>query len=154
MRDLTQQPPAIKISVTQLQCSACGAETHAKCNCGKPYLPKLQRAAEAVAAHPEKSDRAIAADIGVSHTTVQQARQLATDLPVDEPRTGKDGKTRKLPSYIPDAERVRQNPGVLPTDPMQDADLTEQIVDLFQKLTRTAQVRCAMKLRKIMRGEA
>jgi hypothetical protein len=33
------------------------------------------RAAEAIAKNPEKSDRAIAAEIGASHTTVQRARK-------------------------------------------------------------------------------
>jgi len=103
-------PPAYHRSVYRMQCSKCGAEANASCDCCAPYVPARQRAAEAVAAHPEKSDRAIAAEIGVSHTTLQQARQLATDLPVDEPRTGKDGKTRRLPSYAPDAPPKPQRP--------------------------------------------
>jgi len=99
MKDLTQTPPAIKISVTQLQCTACGAETHATCNCGKPYTPKLHRAAKAVAQHPYLSNRVIADEIGVDEKTVRDARaELRTDSAVDEPRIGKDGKTRQLPT--------------------------------------------------------
>jgi len=49
MPDLAQPPPAYHQQVTQLQCTVCGAETHAACNCGKAYMPKLKRAAEAVA---------------------------------------------------------------------------------------------------------
>jgi len=51
--------PAFHLSVVRLACSACGAEANASCNCGKPYSPR-ERAAEVVAAHPEKSNRAIA----------------------------------------------------------------------------------------------
>jgi hypothetical protein len=64
-----------------------------------------------VVKNPEKSDRAIAAEIGVSHTTVQKARKTTgNQLPVEvscgsapapcalvETRTGKDGKVRRLP---------------------------------------------------------
>jgi hypothetical protein len=92
--------PAIKLSIQRMVCTGCGAEANASCNCGKAYVPKAVRAAEAVAANPEKSDRAIAADTGISQPTISKARhQLATDnnLSVDEPRIGLDGKTRKRP---------------------------------------------------------
>jgi hypothetical protein len=98
MRDVN--PAVIKVSIQRMVCTGCGAEANASCNCGKPYEPKSARAREAVEAHPEKSDRAIAAEIGVSQPTVSKARhQLATDnnLSVDEPRTGLDGKTRRMP---------------------------------------------------------
>jgi len=50
----------------------------AACNCGAPYVPAGRRAAEAVATNPEKSDRAIAAEIGVDRETVARARKIAT----------------------------------------------------------------------------
>jgi len=87
----------IRRAVSRLECSSCGAEANASCDCGKPYVPAKVRAAEAIKANPEKSDRAIAADLGVSHTTVQNARkETGNQLPVDE-RVGLDGKTRRLP---------------------------------------------------------
>jgi hypothetical protein len=92
--------PAIKISIQRMVCTGCGAEANASYNCGKAYMPKAVRAAEAVAANPEKSDRAIAAELGdISHVTVGKARKEATgnQLPVDE-RIGLDGKTRKRPA--------------------------------------------------------
>jgi DNA-binding Lrp family transcriptional regulator len=65
------------------------------------------RAAKAVAANPRKSDRAIAAELGVSHTTIQNARKATgNNLPVEGRSTvtnvtvgrlGLDGKVRKLP---------------------------------------------------------
>jgi hypothetical protein len=63
-------------------------------------MPAGQRAAAAIAANPQMSDRAIAAEIGASHTTVQKARRATGNkLPVDdEARTGLDGKVRRLPT--------------------------------------------------------
>jgi hypothetical protein len=86
----------IQMAVQQLSCTGCGAEANASCNCGKPYVPKKQRAAEAIAANPQKSDRAIAADLGVSPMTVGRARAGVTDVTPDE-REGRDGKIYRLP---------------------------------------------------------
>jgi hypothetical protein len=61
------------------------------------YVPAGKRAEQAVVANPEKSDRAIAEEIGVSHTTVQKARKATgNNVPVAK-RVGKDGKARKMP---------------------------------------------------------
>jgi hypothetical protein len=102
------------ISMSRLICSGCGAETNATCNCGMDYKPKAARAREAVAANPEKSDRAIAKEIGVSHPTVGKARQeaIGNHLPVEH-RTGLDGKIRKVP------ERIKKEPFLL----VEDGDL-------------------------------
>jgi hypothetical protein len=77
-----------------LRCAGCGASLHSRCACGAPYssgehspveapplapVPAKQtahdRAVAAVTAHPEKSDRALAAEIGVGHQTVGRARK-------------------------------------------------------------------------------
>jgi hypothetical protein len=93
--------PAIvyPISLQRMVCTSCGAEANASCNCGQPYVPKAIHAREAVKANPEKSDRAIAADISVAKNTVRAARQelVSADQLKDGPRTGLDGKTRKMP---------------------------------------------------------
>jgi hypothetical protein len=60
------------------------------------YLVK--RAEEAVAANPEKSDRAIAQEIGVSDKTVAKARKRTADQSAVAERTGKDGKKRMSPA--------------------------------------------------------
>lgn len=83
--------------VTRLECSGCGAEVDAACTCGVDYTPARTRAAEAVAKNPEKSDRAIAEEIGVSDRTVNRARRTATGVAVGR-RVGKDGRVRGLPS--------------------------------------------------------
>ena len=45
--------------------------------------------------NPEKSDRAIAAEIGVSDKTVGKARKRTADQSAVAKRTGRDGKKRK-----------------------------------------------------------
>lgn len=85
----------IAMAVQQMTCTGCGAEANASCNCGKPYVPKKQRAAEAIAANPQKSNRAIAIDEGIAEATVRRAREGASD---DAPeREGRDGKVYRLP---------------------------------------------------------
>ena len=70
--------PAKTESQTRLECSECGAVADAACRCGKPYVPAGTRAAAAIAASPERSDRAIADEIGVGKDTVRRAaNQLA-----------------------------------------------------------------------------
>ena len=66
---------AIKYSIQRMVCTGCGAEANASCNCGLAYVPASQRAAEAIKNNPEKSNRAIAAELGVSDMTVGRARE-------------------------------------------------------------------------------
>jgi hypothetical protein len=87
----------LKMRRPQLECQACGATADASCDCGAPYLPAGQRAVAAIKANPGKSDRAIAAQIGVSPTTVGKARQLSI-VDSSRKRLGKDGKVRRLPT--------------------------------------------------------
>jgi hypothetical protein len=94
----------------RMWCSSCETEGDVLgfCDCAEPsYVPAGERAAAAVAAHPEKSDRAIAAEIGVNKSTVTRARATTdANAPVesepveDKPkkRVGLDGKARKAPA--------------------------------------------------------
>jgi hypothetical protein len=84
------------LSPSMLQCTQCGVTREASCNCGVGYVPTpVGRAALAVAAHPEKSDRLIGAMINVHHETVAKARKATGEKsPV---RIGRDGKARKAP---------------------------------------------------------
>lgn len=86
----------IKMSVQRMVCTGCGSETNATCNCGKPYLPAKRRAAEAIAANPQKSNRAIAEEIGVSEFSVRDARKSGAMDHAPE-REGRDGKIYHLP---------------------------------------------------------
>jgi hypothetical protein len=84
-------------SIQRMICTGCGAEANASCNCGKPYVPKAQRAKEAIEAKPHLSNVAIAKDIGVDEKTVRKARATSDQSEVDEKRTGRDGKVRRMP---------------------------------------------------------
>lgn len=134
-------PPAIHRAVVQLQCEACGAETHAACSCGAIYKPKaFERAAEAVAAHPDRSDRAIASEIGVSPTTVGKARASTVHTgQLDEPRIGRDGKTRKLPD--PDPPVAPEPPASAKVKERQaDSEMALRLIGLgYRALAQTLQ---------------
>ena len=74
-----------------LECSECGATAVAPCHCGVSYVPAGMRAAKAIAANPEKSNRALATETGISEATIRRARPAAScDAP--ETRVGQDGK--------------------------------------------------------------
>lgn len=98
--------PIRRPSIARLECSACGATADAACNCGAQYLPAGTRAAEAIAANPEKSDRAIATELKVSPTTVGKARKATVHSGQLAKRVGKDGKARKLPAKKPDPNPI------------------------------------------------
>jgi hypothetical protein len=102
-------------AVSRLECSSCGAEANASCDCGKPYVPAKVRAVEAIKANPEKSDRAIAADLGVSPMTVGRARAGVTDGTPDEDRIGLDGK--KYPAKPRTPKGYYDEPADEPEDP-------------------------------------
>lgn len=97
----------------KLRCDGCGTLADAACDCGVPYKPikPSAAAAKAVAAHPERSDRAIAAEIGVDHKTVAKARRSGGEKsPPAEKRIGRDGKAQKVrrnaPISTPSVERA------------------------------------------------
>ena len=141
-RDQLEAAPAFHRSVVQLACTQCGAEANASCSCGKPYVPVQQRANEYAKANPDASVREIEEKAGVGHGTAQRAKAGVPHGTADTV-TGRDGKTYKAtkpqrPSYEPE-------PG--------EDDLIDFVVDHFRRLSRTAQVRCAIKLRRIIRGE-
>jgi hypothetical protein len=85
----------IERSIDHLECPKCHATTELKCSCGVEYVyvSAGKRAEDAVAANPEKSNRAIAKEIGGNHTTVGRARKKlgGTNVP-PEKRTGGNGK--------------------------------------------------------------
>jgi hypothetical protein len=92
----------------RMQCSSCGAEAEASCDCGVPYLPAGDRAAKAVAANPEMSNRAIAAQIGVSDKTVASARRQGAEYSAPAKHTGRDGKS--YPARATIVEPVEEEP--------------------------------------------
>jgi hypothetical protein len=81
-----------------LCCIKCGAKAKPGCECEAAYIPARMYAAKAIAAHPEKSDRAIAKDIGVDHKTVAKARKAVGDK--SPTRVGTDGKRYRATKQI------------------------------------------------------
>jgi len=114
-----------------MRCEDCGTASICLCGCGASYQPEhpaampsqqptrkvsaLDRATAAIKTSPEKSNRAIAAEIGVSHQVVGRARrqikEAAGDGPVDGPvaRVGRDGKRRKLPTAADDDDDTQDS---------------------------------------------
>lgn len=87
----------VALRPVKLACSACGAETEAACGCNAPYVPAGARAKAAIAENPQMSDRAIAAQIGVSAPTVSAARRATVKSFTVEKRVGLDGRARSFP---------------------------------------------------------
>jgi hypothetical protein len=100
MTDVPKLPDCLTglMNDRRIECAKCGALAFALCKCGAPYLPAGKRAAEAVAASPNKSDRMIAEEIGTSPTTVGKARKQLSSGGQLNKRTGKDGKARSQPA--------------------------------------------------------
>jgi hypothetical protein len=101
--------PAIIETVVRYECPKCGNN----CQCGVPYVPKTMRAAEAIKANPETSNRAIAKEIGADKVTVDRARkkleQSGDVSPVAE-RIGLDNVARKVPEPEPPAATFLDKP--------------------------------------------
>ena len=82
-------------TLARLQCTRCGAEANASCNCGEPYVPAAIRVQEYDKANPGKSTRAAAAELGISKSEVGRARQSVVPSGTPGTVTGRDGKTYK-----------------------------------------------------------
>ena len=75
------------------------------------YVPKSVRATEAIKANPTKSDRAIAAELGIGKTTVLEARRGLSGRgrpPEESERIGRDGKSYSI------RQRVTEDPDISP----------------------------------------
>jgi hypothetical protein len=68
-------------------------------------------AAQAIAANPNKSNRAIAAEIGVSNQTVMRRRKATAPHGAVEKRMGLDGRTRRVPPTNGHAMHVQKPNG-------------------------------------------
>jgi hypothetical protein len=137
------QPPAIKVSVQQLVCTGCGAETNAPCNCKKPYVPKaVERVAEYDKAKPGQSTRQAAADLGTTSTTVSKARRANQFAP--ETVTGRDGKSypatatvsRRLSEPEPEPEPISEKDGAL----------INKIMAAYERMSEAGQRELALRI--------
>jgi hypothetical protein len=107
---MTNTANVVSIPVTvALECSKCGATGEGTCNCGVSYEPARERAAKAIQQNPELSNRALAAQEGVSEATMRRERQRTASHDAVETRTGRDGRRRKLPTRRHIAEWVDED---------------------------------------------
>lgn len=122
-------------TATTLRCPACGALASASCLCGLDYvyISPGKLAADAVKANPEKSDRAIAEELGIGNKTVSRARATVSNDTVDDKRIGLDGRKRGRPKgsidKTPRKKREPKAPGVKQAQRSidLDADTWEQV---------------------------
>lgn len=139
-----------------LECSACGAKANAECACGVEYVPAGTRAAAAIAKNPEKSDRAIAAEIGANQSTVSRRRNNTTDArasvegnqsagtqPVGTKRIGKDGRTRRVPQVA-----HKKPTGVIQRQA--SIDVKPKVWDAFKEQAEAEGISAAAKLGKMI----
>jgi hypothetical protein len=96
-----------------LICPQCHAKAQTKCDCGIGYIPAGDLARQEVIRNPQKSDRAIAKQLGITHPTVAAARKaVGKNLP-GERRQGRDGK--QYPAHKAVRHQVpkgRKGPGI------------------------------------------
>lgn len=84
-----------------VRCSICGAHGELGCEHGASlYVSKSEYAAIAVRRNPEKSNRALAEELGVSDMTVKRARDEVQHNVAPEKRQGKDGKMYSAKSKV------------------------------------------------------
>jgi hypothetical protein len=121
----------------KLFCSECGARAQATCDCGASYIPARVYAERAIAAHPERSNRAIAEETGISHETIGQVREATgNNLAV---RIGRDGKVRRVPRHLIPWQR-----DVTPQELVHTAaakQLLEEIDPIFKALSKEGAMR-------------
>jgi hypothetical protein len=134
--------PALKLKPL-LKCERCNAEITAGCSCGVSYVPASIRAADALAADPEKSDRAIAEDIGVGKDTVRRARK-ATGAPAPVKRTGLDGKKRRAP-------RPKTTPAKAEPQPAAAGSFNEALAMCIENLADDPRKDCVIGVRALLK---
>jgi len=93
-----------------LMCPQCQAKAQAKCDCGVGYIPAGDLARREVIRNPQKSDRAIAKQLGINHATVTRARSTVANATVGK-RQGRDGKMRRMPVRY-QVPKGRKGPGI------------------------------------------
>jgi hypothetical protein len=108
----SSEVPAIVGTVVRYECPKCGNN----CSCGVPYVPKTMRDAEALKDNPEKSNRAIAKEIGADKVIVDRARkklESSGDVSPVAERVGLDDVTRKVPEPKPTPNDSADDPLVI-----------------------------------------
>lgn len=97
-------------------CPACG--TKATCECNVPYVTAREYAEMAVKRSPHKSSRALAAETGLDHKTIESARKSSGETSPHEKRESADGRMR--PATQPKKAAQHKPPAPSMADPIQD----------------------------------
>ena len=106
-----------------------------------------EKAMQIVAAeNPQAADEAVRARNAIANRAYRARRSVSRDL---EPPSRSASVSRDAEALI----LTRDPQEVLPPDPGEE-QLIDQIIALFKRLSRNAQVRCAVRQRKVMRGDA
>jgi hypothetical protein len=100
----------------------------------------------AVAENPQAADEAVKARNALANRAYR-ARQSGSRDPDPPSRFASVSRDTEAPILTSGPQEV------LPPDPNEEY-LIDQIIDLFKQLSRNAQVRCAVRQRKVMRGDA
>ena len=136
-----------------MECSECGAAGIAACDCGAPYMPAGERAAKAIAANPRKSDRAIAAELGINQSTVSRARP-PTDAPASvDTRVGLDGKVRQMPRRSTKTKSEEVMPTEQEAYAEQEKHLYDHACELVELMARETRQKFFACLRRRYREE-
>jgi len=99
----------------------------------------------AAAENPQAADAAARARNATANRAYRARQSVSRDL---EPPSRSAPVSRDLEPSI-----LTSGAEVLPPDPGEE-QLIDQIIEQFKRLSRSAQVRCAVRQRKIMRGDA
>jgi hypothetical protein len=139
----------IKMAVQRMICTGCGAEANASCNCGVAYMPAGQRAAQAVAEHPEKSNRAIAAELGVDEGTVRRVRSSGAEFSAPERKSGGENSSPEKRIGLDG----KQYSAKKPTTPRLRVVVTKMDLEIAVIERRKVFMRCASDaIRKAQQG--
>lgn len=136
-----------------MECSSCGAAGIAACDCGAPYMPASARASAAIAADRDKSDRAIAADLGIDHKTVGKARRSTGDYSPVDTRVGLDGKVRKMPRRSTKTKPEEVMPTEQEAYAEQEKHLYDHACELVELMARETRQKFFASLRRRYREE-
>jgi hypothetical protein len=140
-------------AVVREHCPEIADPPKCRAKSGKSVLPTMFWSPAEAAAQLEKSDRAIAAYIGIDHKTVSKARKESTGdySPVDK-RTGRGGRARKRPKR----PKLRAtNPAKTPRRLTQaDRDRVAEANAIINGVAaRTALLQTARAARELLRQE-
>jgi hypothetical protein len=146
-----------KLKPSMLHCVSCGVTQEAACDCGVGYMPAAKYMAAKMLANAERyssmSDRAIAAEIGVSDKTVAAARASTAENSAVAKRVGLDGKARKQPQPKLRLVEPEEMPTQEEADEEWQQDLYDQACSFLGSMTSETRQKYFAHIKKEYRDE-